>query len=87
METEIIKTTNALILYPETDFTTVRLVDFLNDKYQFKKTGEKFTLNDIQQYLIRGFLPKRYGHHPIARIENEEIGVKLVRVYFDKTIK
>lgn len=74
-----------VILNSITDFTTSRLVDFLNQRYSVKKTGEPFTTGDIQQYLRRGFLPKKYGDHPISFIENEEIGIKLIRVYFNRT--
>ena len=64
-----------LIINEETDYTTTALVDFLNKKYKSKKTGMRFTLGDIQQYLRRGFLPKKYGHHPIERIENKKVGM------------
>ena len=75
------------ILNENNDFTVSKLVEFLNDKFKSKKTGSPFTTGDIHQYLRRGFLPKKYGHHPIESIENEDIGVKLVRVYFKKTVK
>lgn len=71
----------------KTDFTTSALVDYLNEKYEKKKTGKPFTLGDIQQYLRRGFLPKNYGYHPIERVQNKKIGLKLIRVNFDKTVK
>lgn len=71
----------------KTDFTTSALVEYLNKKFTSKKTGEPFNLGDIQQYLRRGFLPKKYGHHPIERIENPSIGIKLIRVNFDKKVK
>ncbi len=74
-----------VVLNSITDFTTSKLVDFLNQRYGTKKTGEHFTVGDIQQYLRRGFLPQKYGDHPIDFIENEEIGIKLVRVYFNRT--
>ena len=75
------------VIDDEKDYTTTALVDYLNDKYEHKKTGKKFTLGDIQQYLKRGFLPKPYGHHPIERIEIKKVGLKLIRVHFDKTVK
>jgi len=78
---------SSLKLYEGKDFTTSKLVDYLNDKFGSKKTGKAFKIGDIQQYLRRGFLPKSYGHHPICLIESEEIGVKVVRVDFTKTVK
>ena len=76
-----------LMLYPGQDYTATKLVDFLNDKYGSKKTGQKFKIGDIQQYLRRGFLPKPYGHHPITFVQNDEIGVKVIRVAFKLTVK
>lgn len=76
-----------LVINEETDFTTTALVDHLNKTYSHKKSGSPFTLGDIQQYLRRGFLPKKYGHHPIERVENEKVGIKLIRVDFTKTVK
>lgn len=78
---------NEITVNSSTDFTTSKLVDYLNDKYESKKTGEPFTLGDIQQYLRRGYLPKNYGHHPIQRIEDDNTGLKFIRVDFSKTIK
>jgi len=75
------------MLYPGMDYTTSALVDFLNEKYELKKTGKPFLLGDIQQYLRRGYLPKAYGHHPISVLENEEIGIKIIRVDFKSTYK
>jgi hypothetical protein len=74
-----------LILIPGKDFTTSRLAEFLNEKYGGKRTGTDFLIGDIQQYLRRGYLPKSYGHHPIEFIGNEEIGIKIIRVHFNKT--
>jgi hypothetical protein len=76
-----------LKLDKQKDFTTSALVDYLNKEYGSKKTGEKFKLGDVQQYLRRGFLPKNYGNHPISRIEDTDIGIKLIRVELDKTVK
>ena len=76
-----------LILYPNRDFTTSALVKFLNQKHGVKKGGNPFTLGDVQQYLRRGFLPKPYGHHPIKYIKDDKIGIRLIRVRFDKKVK
>jgi hypothetical protein len=75
------------MLYPGMDFTTSALADYLNEKYKTKKTGQKFLIGDIQQYLRRGYLPRPYGHHPISIVENEQIGIKIVRVDFNATKK
>jgi len=72
-----------LTLYPGVDFTSAKLIEFLNKKYTHKKTGQPFTTGDIQQYLKRKHLPKPYGGHPINIVECPEIGVKVIRVFFD----
>ena len=87
MGKSIINGEEVLILYINKDFTTRKLVNFLNVKYGQKKDGSKFTLGDIQQYLMRGYLPRAYGHHPIERIYNEETGLKFIRVYTDRTVR
>lgn len=75
----------SFILNTVTDFSSSKLVDFLNEKYSSKKSGELFTTGDIQQYLRRGFLPRPYGHHPIEIVENNDIGIRAIRVFFDRT--
>lgn len=87
MGKSIINGEKVLILYVNKDFTTRKLVDFLNTKYGLKKEGSKFTLGDIQQYLRRGHLPKAYGYHPIERIYSQETGLKFIRVYTNKKLK
>ena len=82
-----LKDTNILILYPDMDFTSSKLVEFLNTKYGHKKTEKPFTLGDVQQYIRRGFLPRNYGFHPIERVESNEIGIKLIRVHLDRTVR
>lgn len=81
------KSDKKLILTAYQDFSTSKLVSYLNDKHEGKRTGTPFTMNDIQQYIRRGKLPVRIGNHPIEVIENEEIGVKVIRVHFNKTAK
>lgn len=62
------------------DFTLSALVKRLNKKYKQKKSGKKFELGDIQQYVRRGFLPKAYGNENIEVIENDKIGIKVLRL-------
>jgi len=45
--------------------TAAILVKVLNHKYGHKKGGEVFKFQDIQQYYLRGSLPKAYGGHKI----------------------
>lgn len=73
------------IINTDTDFTASALVDFLKEKYGSKKGGTEFTFQDIQQYMRRGYLPKAYGYHPLKRVENDQVGIKLIRVDFQKT--
>lgn len=71
-------------LTPGKDFTTTGLKNYLNEKYGGKKTGRDFTIGDLQQYIIKGRLPKEYGGHPISVRENEEISLKIISVDFVK---
>lgn len=82
MKTHSTEKKPSFLLHPGQDFTTSALVDFLNEKYGGKKTGKPFTIGDIQQYIRRGFLPKSYGNCEIEVVENEQIGVKVIRVKF-----
>lgn len=75
------------VLNTETDFTSSALVDYLKKKYKKKKGGTEFTFQDVQQYMRRGYLPKAYGHHPLEWVECKEVGVKVIRVNFDKTVE
>ncbi len=62
------------------DFTYARLEKYLNFKYGRKKSGKSFTLQDIQQYALRGHLPKNYGGHKIERIEYYDFGLIILRI-------
>jgi len=73
-----------LILSRTKDFTTSKLVKYLTDKYGSKESGKPFTIQDLQQYMGRLKLPKRYGGQRIESVESEEIGVKLIRVHFEE---
>ena len=77
----------AVTLNEETDFSRKKLSEFLNEKYGEKGSGQKFNVRDIQQYMIRGYLPEQYGYHPIEEISIPGIGIKVIRVNFDKTHK
>lgn len=72
-------------LTPSIDFTAPKLVDHLNTTYGSKKTGKSFTVGDIQQYLRRGFLPKSYGGQLLQIVENEQIGLKVIRLVDKKS--
>lgn len=72
-----------LILNEKTDFTTRALVNYLTSVYGSKKSGKPFRIGSLQGYLRRGNLPKAYGGYKVEYIENEAIGIKLVRVHFD----
>lgn len=76
-----------LVLSKKNDFTTRALVNYLNEKHGSKVSDKSFTTGDIQQYLRRGYLPKKYGHHPIEKIEDKDTGIKIIRVDFSKTAK
>jgi hypothetical protein len=75
-----------IILKPGKDFTTIGLASFLNKKFGGKKTGKKFTIGDLQQYAMRGRLPEDYGGHPIEVSENGQIGIKILKVDFTRSV-
>lgn len=65
----------------ETDFTPAALRDYLNNRFKNKATGKKFTMQDIQQYVLRGIIPPSYGGgFKVEVIESDEIGIKILRV-------
>lgn len=77
---------NTIELVEGRDFTTTGFVNFLNEKHGGKKTGKKFTIGDLQQYIRRGRLPEEYGGHPIVTIESELIGIKVLSIDFTKSV-
>lgn len=72
-----------IVLIEGKHFSRSGLADFLNKKHNEKKSGEKFTSRDIQQYAIRGNLPKAYGAHPIKEVRYPYLGL-FVEVDFKK---
>lgn len=64
-----------IVLIEGKHFSRSGLADFLNEKYSEKKSGNKFTSRDIQQYAIRGNLPAAYGAHPIKEIRYKDLGL------------
>ena len=71
-------------LNKETDFTPSQLRDYLNKTFTTKVSGRPFTNSDIYQYSKRGKLPDEYGGYEIKIIEDEKIGIKVLRVNFEK---
>ena len=65
---------------PDTDFTCSKLAKFLNDVFGSKKTGKKFTNQDVYNYSLRGKLPNEYGGFKIIRVEVQEVGVTIMRI-------
>lgn len=74
------KTKKKVVLNRDTDFTPSALVRWLNDEFESKTSGREFTIRDVQQYTMRGFLPKQYGGNVIEVIEEDEIGIKVLRI-------
>lgn len=66
------------------DYTMSALVKALNKEYGSKRSGKEFTLGDIQQYVRRGFIPRLYGGQDIEVVENEKVGVKVLRLISKK---
>lgn len=73
-------------LNPETDFTPIQLREWLNRKFSTKISGRPFTNQDVYCYARRGYLPKEYTGAEIKFVENNEIGVKILRLKFDKNV-
>jgi hypothetical protein len=80
-------TSKKVVLDQHDTFTTAKLVEYLNENYTSKKTGEPFTSNDIQQYIRRKKLPAYVGGHPLSVISDDEIGLKLLKVNFKEKAK
>tara|TARA_R110000772_G_C13310332_1_gene440668 strand:- start:65150 stop:65401 length:252 start_codon:yes stop_codon:yes gene_type:complete len=65
----------------EIEMTAAILVKVLNHKYTNKKGGEIFKFQDIQQYYLRGSIPKAYGGHKV-RLNTSLLG-KTLTVFKD----
>lgn len=76
-----------VVLYQDTDFTPGALVKWLNEKFETKASGNEFSFRDVQQYTMRGFLPKQYGGYAIEVIEDSAIGIKILRLKIDEKKK
>jgi hypothetical protein len=77
-ETEHVK--KKIVLNKESDFTPSALVRWLNENYQAKSSGNQFTIRDVQQYTMRGSIPRQYGGKLIEVIEEDAIGIKILRL-------
>lgn len=44
------------------------IVNWLNEKFKEKKSGLKFTAQDVQGYVKRGKLPRYIGGNSIVRV-------------------
>jgi len=56
------------------------LARFLNEKVGTKKSGRSFTPQDVQQYCLRGHLPKYLGGAILKVHHNELTGMKFIQV-------
>jgi len=52
---------------------------WLNETFKQKKTGKEFLLNDVQNYIKRGYLPKYLGNFNVVP-DNSVEGVKLYKI-------
>ena len=67
-------------MYIASKRTQTALVTFLNKSSRFKKkNGNLFTVQDVQGYCRRGYLPKHLGGYPIEK-DNSVKGVKLYNI-------
>jgi hypothetical protein len=51
-------------------YTMSSLRDELNKKFSKKKTGQSFTVTDVEAYVSRGYLPKYMGYNIIEEVLN-----------------
>lgn len=51
----------------ETNLTMTGIMNFLIEKFGCKKSGNEFTLQDVQGYIRRGNLPKSYLGYGIKK--------------------
>lgn len=59
------------------------IVKFANDTWGTKKTGNPFTIGDIQQYVHKKRFPEYFGDIEVLRNEAIEV-VKLYNIYETK---
>jgi hypothetical protein len=67
-------------LNPDTDFTLAALRDYLNDRWGAKESGKAFNIQDIQGYEAKRHIPDAYGGYDIEVLENDLMGIKLLRL-------
>lgn len=60
------------------EYTTKGFIEYLQKKHGGKVTGNKFTNNDIAQYIIKGHLPYRYGRTKITSKMYD--GVRIIKI-------
>lgn len=51
-------------------YNLTTLTDYLNKKYQHKKSGKPFNRTDVQGYIKRGHLPEYMGNISIVLVDN-----------------
>ncbi len=73
------------------EYTTEGLILYLTGKYKkinndnpsgTKKPRKKFTKDDIGQYLIRGYLPHRYGGNKIT--SKKISGIRVINLWLSE---
>ena len=69
-----------IVLHKDSDFTPSTLVRWLNETQHVKGSGKEFTIRDVQQYTLRGSIPRQYGGQSIEIIEEDSIGIKILRL-------
>lgn len=52
---------------------------WMNEEFKEKKSGKPFLLNDVQNYVKRGNLPKYLGNFTVVE-DNSVEGVKLYKI-------
>lgn len=79
MKDQEIPVTNTKLVRGEDQYTDVEFLAYLvkNFKHKKNKNGSPFTINDINQYCLKGTLPKCYGGN-ILTVEKVEGKLRLI---------
>lgn len=58
------------------DVNLIALTEWCNETFQTKKSGEEFSVSDVQGYVRRGYLPAYLGGQIIETCSTKVRGVK-----------
>lgn len=62
--------------FDQNEHTTEMLIKRLEKKYGTKTSGSPFNKNDVQQYILRGRIPYKYGGEYVSA--KNKSGVRVI---------